>query len=260
MKKYYVKFAVFVFLISSVLCLCMSSVYCKSGLEWGDDGDFYYSEGKYEKAIECYKEALKEYPDSDKLYFKIGNCYLKLTDYDKAIEYYETCLDKNSSHELASEKIKEAEKLKEGASPDIQPTANPSGLRPPAGNFEIKDFTYLDGPNGNPVSKSSFKVGTTFYFQFKVYGFEMDKDNFACVVEDLILESTEGEVLQIFDNLFEFNEKALVDREPADFIFFTNQLSFPEDTPPGNYVAHIVVTDKFSGKTAESKHNFTLTK
>jgi len=126
MKKYYVKFALSVFFIFVVFCLCISLVYCKTGLEWGEDGDDYYAQGNYEKAIGCYKEALKEYPNSSNLYYNIGNCYLKLKKYDKAIEYYEICLDKNPSHELAPGKIKEAKRLKEEASFTPTPTRTPT--------------------------------------------------------------------------------------------------------------------------------------
>jgi len=131
-------------------------------------------------------------------------------------------------------------------------------LEASSGNLKIKEFTYLDGPDGNPTSQSRFKVGTTFYFQFKVYGFKMDVDKCAHLVEDLILESTDGKELQKFDDFFGFNDKALVGGEPADYIYMTNQLSFPEDSPPGTYVAHIIVKDWNSGEIAEAKHNFTL--
>lgn len=148
---------------------------------------------------------------------------------------------------------------------DSQPPADDnddssSEPEPPAGNLKIKEFTYLDGPDGDPISESSFKIGTTFYFQFKVYGFEMDEENSAYLIEDLILESTEGEELQTFDDFFEFNEEALVGEKPADYIFMTNQLSFPENSPPGTYIAHIIVTDENSGETAEAEYEFTLTK
>jgi len=77
------------------------------------------------RSIGCYKEALKEYSDSANLYYNTGNCYLKLKKYDKAIEYYEICLDKNPSHELAPGKIAEAKKLKEEATATPTPTCTP---------------------------------------------------------------------------------------------------------------------------------------
>jgi len=148
MKKYYVKLTVFVFFIVAVLCLCISSVYSKTGLEWGVDGDYYYKEGNYEKAIECYKEALKEYPDSANLYYNTGNCYLKLKKYDKAIEYYEICLDKNPSHELAPGKIAEAKKLKEATSTPA-PTLTPTFAPQPT---PVSTLSIINLQNGDQVS------------------------------------------------------------------------------------------------------------
>lgn len=67
----------------------------KSGIEWLRDGYDLYKKAKYEEAIESYKEALKEQPESFEINLSIGKCYSKLGDYEEAIKYYNKAIDFN---------------------------------------------------------------------------------------------------------------------------------------------------------------------
>ena len=127
----------------------------KTGIEWGQEGDFYYKQGNYEKALECYKEAYREYPDSPNLSYNIGNTYLKLGQYDNAIKYYKKCLDLKPDYDLAPGQLAEAKRLKELQSitpaptpaPTPVPTSVPTSV--PAGEWYEKGNELLNNGDYN---------------------------------------------------------------------------------------------------------------
>jgi tetratricopeptide (TPR) repeat protein len=47
----------------------------------------FYQLGKYQKAIDAYKEAIKIKPDFHEAYYNMGGAYHKLKEYQKAIDY-----------------------------------------------------------------------------------------------------------------------------------------------------------------------------
>jgi len=58
-------------------------------------GGIYSSQGKWQKAIECYETAVTagEIYRTDMMYFSIALCYFKTRQYLKCIEYYKKCLE-----------------------------------------------------------------------------------------------------------------------------------------------------------------------
>ncbi len=58
-------------------------------IELFQQGNEFYREGEYSKAVECYLEINRRGYESGPLYFNIGNCFYKLDEYGKAILFYE---------------------------------------------------------------------------------------------------------------------------------------------------------------------------
>jgi len=57
-------------------------------------GEKLYNQSEYEKAFAVFKEFIKKQPDLYEARINIGNCYIKLKQYDKAIEEFKFVLEK----------------------------------------------------------------------------------------------------------------------------------------------------------------------
>ena len=57
-------------------------------------GEKLYIQGEYEKALDVFKKFVEEQPELYEARVNIGNCYIKLKQYDKAIEEFEFVLEK----------------------------------------------------------------------------------------------------------------------------------------------------------------------
>ena len=56
-------------------------------------GIAYYNKGNYEKAIECYQNAIEIYPLYARAYYNMGFAYSDKGNYEKAIECYQNAID-----------------------------------------------------------------------------------------------------------------------------------------------------------------------
>ncbi|MFP4082178.1 MAG: tetratricopeptide repeat protein [Candidatus Aminicenantes bacterium] len=57
-------------------------------------GEKLYNQEEYEKALDVFKEFVEKQPDLYEARVSMGNCYIKLKQYDKAIQEFEFVLDK----------------------------------------------------------------------------------------------------------------------------------------------------------------------
>ncbi len=57
-------------------------------------GDKLYNQGEYEKALVVFKEFIEKQPEFYEARVNIGNCYIKLKQYDKAMEEFKFVLEK----------------------------------------------------------------------------------------------------------------------------------------------------------------------
>ena len=69
-----------------------------SAEEWIERGDKFYIKGEYEKAIECYNEALKINPKDADAWYNKGVLYARLKKYEEAIECYDKALKINPEY------------------------------------------------------------------------------------------------------------------------------------------------------------------
>lgn len=60
-----------------------------------NEGNEFFDDGKYEKAISSYKNILEKFPDAYVINKNIGNCYFQLEEYAEAEEYYKKVLEKD---------------------------------------------------------------------------------------------------------------------------------------------------------------------
>jgi len=70
----------------------------------------YLAQGEYEKAIEAYKEILKEGEDPD-IYNALGDIHLRINKFDEAVEYYEKALELYEKEGFVENAIAVAKKL-----------------------------------------------------------------------------------------------------------------------------------------------------
>lgn len=66
----------------------------EEGIEFLDQGNNLFSEGKFDEAIDSYQKFLEKNPSSFQVHYNIGNCYKEKGEYDKAIEEYNIVLSK----------------------------------------------------------------------------------------------------------------------------------------------------------------------
>lgn len=64
-----------------------------------------YAEKKYEDAINYYEKLIELYPENDKMYFQLGNCYKQINQNDKAKKQYEIALKLNPDNEFVKQKL-----------------------------------------------------------------------------------------------------------------------------------------------------------
>ena len=67
----------------------------KSATNWLKKGNDWHQKQDYDKAIECYENAIRLNPKDADAYNNMGNAYNNKQDYDKAIEYYEKAIELN---------------------------------------------------------------------------------------------------------------------------------------------------------------------
>ena len=70
-----------------------------------EQGNSYYSEGKYHKALSAYQSADSLGVVSPELYYNLGNTYYKLGDYPLAIYYYKKVLKYNPGDKAAKQNL-----------------------------------------------------------------------------------------------------------------------------------------------------------
>ena len=70
-----------------------------SDKEWTEQGSFHYSEKNYEKAIECYNEAIKINENYEYPWNGLGIVYKAQKDYEKAIQCYNEAIKINENYE-----------------------------------------------------------------------------------------------------------------------------------------------------------------
>lgn len=84
MKK--IIFLVFI----TILTISTKSIFCQNNYQTIiDSANIYYSDAKYEKAINLYNSVVDKGFESAKLYYNIGNAYFKSDDIANAILYFE---------------------------------------------------------------------------------------------------------------------------------------------------------------------------
>ena len=74
-------------------------------------GNEFYKQEAYNKALETYKRIEKQKQESDALYFNIGNCYYKLNKIAPSIYYYEKALALNPNNDQVKENLVFAKRL-----------------------------------------------------------------------------------------------------------------------------------------------------
>ena len=75
-----------------------------------EKGNRLYQNGKYEQAVEAYKNILKANKNSAELYFNLGNCYYKLNKVALSIYNYEKALVLNPKDTESANNLKFAQK------------------------------------------------------------------------------------------------------------------------------------------------------
>lgn len=75
-----------------LLVIVCSYAYARSSYEWNELGNYYYEQGKYDLAIDCYKEALELTPDDAIVWCNKGRAHSSLKEYDTAIKCYNRAL------------------------------------------------------------------------------------------------------------------------------------------------------------------------
>ncbi len=80
-----------------LLLICLShNLYAQKSVEdYLDKGVAYHDEGKYDKAIDMFKEGLKIDPNSSVLLYELSNSYMGKKSYRQAIKYANMVMEKN---------------------------------------------------------------------------------------------------------------------------------------------------------------------
>ncbi|MGQ9618205.1 MAG: tetratricopeptide repeat protein [Candidatus Aminicenantia bacterium] len=79
----------------------------EEGIEFLEQGNALFSEGKYDEAIDAYKKFLEKNPANFQVRYNIGNCYKEKGEYDKAIEEYNIVIKniKEKKQELKGDEL-----------------------------------------------------------------------------------------------------------------------------------------------------------
>ena len=81
------------FICLSLILSCYFSMPCKGQddqkevVSYSKQADSYYKRQLYEEALKLYLDIVKDQPKDAKVNFRIGVCYLKTADKQKALEY-----------------------------------------------------------------------------------------------------------------------------------------------------------------------------
>jgi tetratricopeptide (TPR) repeat protein len=70
-----------------------------------EQGDIFFDEKRFQKALETYKKALEVEPENIDALICCGLCYRNLEEYDKAIEYYDNALEIEPDNKTALNNI-----------------------------------------------------------------------------------------------------------------------------------------------------------
>lgn len=74
-------------------------------------GDIYYSQKQWEEASQNYKKVVQSGKKNAKIFVKLGNCYLKMQDFQSAKKIYKEALNKDSSLIQIKELINQLDKI-----------------------------------------------------------------------------------------------------------------------------------------------------
>ena len=88
------------FLITATILLASMNLYAQTAEEWKKQGNAALDSNDYDKAIECYNNAIAVDSNYFDAYYNLGLAYANKQDYDKAIEYFNKALtinDKDTS-------------------------------------------------------------------------------------------------------------------------------------------------------------------
>jgi tetratricopeptide (TPR) repeat protein len=79
----------------------------EEGVEFLEEGNKLFNEGKFDEAISAYKKFLEKNPSAYQVHFNIGNCYKEKGDFEKAIEEYNIVLSETKAKgvDLKGEKL-----------------------------------------------------------------------------------------------------------------------------------------------------------
>ena len=89
------------------LCLCLLLLPALPGClphvderakDWSEEGVYLFQRGEYQNARECFEWALQMQPGDANLMYNVGQCYDRQGKTDKALEYYQLCLDRAPNH------------------------------------------------------------------------------------------------------------------------------------------------------------------
>ncbi|HOK40860.1 MAG TPA: tetratricopeptide repeat protein [bacterium] len=156
-------------------------------------GDKNYEEGKYRYAITFYENNIKSNINKDKTYFKIGNCYFKLDDfenarinYEKALYYTEDNFDILNNLYLAYYNLKNFQKAEECLT-------------------KLKEIKENEKLLENPIYKIRFLLN-----QNKIE--EAEK------IINQIDDNKQRTILKIFLNYIKKREIELLNYEPKNFV------------------------------------------
>ncbi len=107
--------------IIAVFLLC-ASAHAQSGIDKTGfyRANLYYEEGKYDNALKLYSDIAGKGYESANLYYNIGNCFYKKSDFPRAALFYERArrlapsdADLNSNHELVISQLTQSYKTGE---------------------------------------------------------------------------------------------------------------------------------------------------
>jgi len=126
----------------------------------------------------------------------------------------------------------------------------------PGSVFSIENFVFTDGEDGAPKSISSYEAGESIFYSFTVVDFAVDDNGRVWIVEDMAVEDEKGNELNKWEDFFEYHD--VVPYEDGVYLPIMNSIEIPEDVALGEYVIHIFIRDKISGKKIDVTNSFSV--